>query len=132
MTYEVEVIAALDRVVDPCSKAIGTPLGLVAMGLATLTSIDSKTGRVSLSLRLTSPCCAYGPALVAAMRAEVESLSWTTSVHVTIEHGALWSERSLTDAAAQTLNARRVITLALSGAQPYKWPVPPSSTRRAP
>ena len=60
------VVAALDAVVDPCSNALGEPLGLHEMGLTSRVDIDDDACAVVVTMRLTSQCCAYGPTMALA------------------------------------------------------------------
>lgn len=123
------VLAALDRVVDPCSQAIGEPLGMREMGLVTAVDIDAGRGAVAVTMRLTSPCCAYGPALAEALRREVASLDGVGDVEVIVDHAAVWTPAAIETGAAARLDARRQRTIELSGARPHAWNRPePRST----
>jgi metal-sulfur cluster biosynthetic enzyme len=50
------VYAELDKIIDPCSSASVTPMGLVEMGLVRTVEV-SGSGEVDVFLRLTSPTC---------------------------------------------------------------------------
>jgi metal-sulfur cluster biosynthetic enzyme len=113
--------AALNRVVDPCSNAIGEPLGLVEMGLADDVDVDDSTGTVTVTMRLTSPCCAYGPTMATAAEREIAALPGVRAATVRIDHGAVWTPGEITGTAADRLAERRSRTLQLAGVRPYDW-----------
>lgn len=113
--------AALDFVVDPCSNAMGEPLGLIEMGLVSHLAIDDSAGAVDVTMRLTSPCCAYGPMMARAAERELESVAEVQHAHVVIDHAAVWTPLDITAPAATRLEARRATTRTLIGAPPYDW-----------
>jgi metal-sulfur cluster biosynthetic enzyme len=115
------VTRALDRVVDPCSNAMGLPLGLVEMGLVKDVEFDHAAAQVVVRLRLTSPCCSYGPLIAAAARTELQRIPGLASATVEIDHGATWTPAALTTDAARRLEQRRAATRRLTGVQPYTW-----------
>lgn len=84
------VLEQLNRVVDPCSEALGRSLGLVDMGLIDRVEITD-AGSVDVYLRLTSPAC-Y---LVTYMQDEavrlVSRCDGVTSVAVHPDEGLDWS-----------------------------------------
>ncbi len=132
------VAAALDRVVDPCSNALGEPLGLREMGLATVVGIDDTVGEVTVTMRLTSPCCAYGPTMALAAERELRGVAGVTSASVTIDHGAVWTTDEILPEASVRLTDRRVRTLAVADHRPYDWSTwtapgshPTGATRRS-
>lgn len=116
-----DVVAAIDRVVDPCSSAMGLPLGLAELGLATVEACEPDAGRVSVRLRLTSPCCAYGPTMAKAIEHELTALAWIHCASVEIDHAAIWTELHITPDAAARLEVRRENTRAVTGVRPYPW-----------
>jgi len=118
MVSPADVRAAVDRVVDPCSNAMGVPLGLLAMGLVDVVDVSP---RVELRLRLTSPCCSYGPTLAAALVTEVGRLPDVADVHVEIDHGAMWSPARISVDAAASLRRRRAHTVFVTGVRPHDW-----------
>jgi metal-sulfur cluster biosynthetic enzyme len=112
--------AALDRVVDPCSQALGEPLGLREMGLTSAITVD-ESGAVTVTMRLTSPCCAYGPMMATAAEQEIAALPGVRSASVRIDHGAVWTHAAIAAPAAARLAARRSRTRELAGVLPYDW-----------
>jgi len=115
------VLAAVDRVVDPCSAAMGTPIGLAELGLLTVESIDEDSGAIRLHLRLTSPCCSYGPMLATAVEHVLGELEWVSVASVQIDHDVIWSEAEIAPATAARLAARRDLTRTLTGVRPFDW-----------
>lgn len=116
-----EVHAALDRVVDPCSNAMGAPLGLHEMGLAHDVSLDVAARAVRVTMRVTSPCCAYGPAMAVAAQRELAALDGIDVATVEIDHGAVWVPTAMTPAAIERIELRRRATRELAGVTPYDW-----------
>ena len=121
MSRRDEVYTSINRVVDPCSKALGLPLGLTEMGLAAITDLDDATGAVHITMCVTSPCCAYAAAMALAVEEEVRSLDWVRAVHVSIDPTVTWTEAAMSVQARDSLAARRSRTLVVSGAQPFAW-----------
>jgi len=113
--------AALDRVVDPCSNALGEPLGLREMGLTASIDIDEHVGSVQVTMRLTSPCCAYGPTMALAAEHELHAVSGVRSATVTIDHSAVWTPAEILSEASVRLSDRRARTLAIADTQPHDW-----------
>lgn len=109
----------MNRVVDPCSNAMGLPLGLTDMGLASITSIDDTNGAVHVTMIVTSPCCAYAPVMASAVKAEVSMLDWVRAVTVTFDPTATWTEAAMSALARDALASRRARTVALSGIEPF-------------
>lgn len=117
----VAVDAALDRVVDPCSNALGEPLGLREMGLVSAVEIDDVERCVSVTMRLTSPCCAYGPSMAVAAERELLAVPGVRNARVGIDHAAVWTPGEITAGAAVRLAERRRRTVELTDARPYDW-----------
>lgn len=120
MRVEVDdVLAAVDRVVDPCSAAMGVPVGLHDLGL--VVDVQPADDRITVRLRLTSPCCAYGPQLAAAVAAEIAALPGHPVADVTIDHASMWTPAMMSATATDALAARRRRTLELTALEPYDW-----------
>jgi len=120
-TIRTAVEVALDAVVDPCSNAQGTPLGLAEMGLVTSISVEDGNGEVHVTLTMTSPCCAYGPALAEAARAEIATIPGVSRAIVTIDHDAVWTPEQMTSPARVELARRRRRIVELGDLRPYDW-----------
>ena len=112
---------ALDRVVDPCSNALGEPLGLREMGLTSSVDVDDASGTVTVTMRLTSPCCAYGPTMALAAERELAVVPGVRSATVTIDHGAVWTPAEILPNASVRLSERRFRTIAVFDVRPYEW-----------
>lgn len=115
------VDAAIDRVVDPCSNALGEPLGLAEMGLVSDVVIDDAAGSVEVTMRLTSPCCAYGPTMAVAAECELRALAGVETARVTIDHAAVWTPDEMAPSSSVRLVARRERTLAVADVRPHDW-----------
>ena len=116
MSLHDTVRAALDRVVDPCSLAAGAPTSLPDMGLLDW-SLDGSV--VQVTLRLTSPCCVYGPRMLEAVRAELMTVPGVTEVRAAIDYAAVWTPQMMTAAGRRALDARRADSRALGDVRPY-------------
>ena len=117
-----DIRAALDTVVDPCSAAMGAPLGLAEMGLVREIHIGD-SGAVTVTMCVTSPCCAFGPTMADAARQRVASVLGVQSVQVTIDPSVVWSETLLNEHVALSTSARRQQQRAIMGIEPYRWDV---------
>ena len=115
-----DIRAALDAVVDPCSAAMGAPLGLAEMGLVREIHIGD-SGAVSVTMCVTSPCCAFGPTMADAARERVASVPGVQSVQVTIDPSVVWSETLLDEQVALSTSVRRQQQRAIMGIEPYRW-----------
>ena len=115
-----DIRAALDAVVDPCSAAMGAPLGLAEMGLVREIHID-ESGAVCILMCVTSPCCAFGPTMADAARERVASVPGVQSVQVTIDPSVVWSETLLNEHVALSTSVRRQQQRAIMGIEPYRW-----------
>lgn len=109
-----QVLDRLDLILDPCSVAGGTPMGLREMGLVGGVTV-SDDGDVAIDLRLTSPFCH----MIAYMQEEahrlVGELPGVRSVTVTGDRGLDWSP-SLIAPEAQERRRRRLDLQVLPGA----------------
>jgi len=112
---------ALDRVVDPCSNALGEPLGLREMGLTPSVDIDDASGTVTVTMCLTSPCCEFGPTMALAAERELAAVPGVRSVTVTIDYGAAWTPAAIMPSATVRLSERRLHTIAVFDIQPHEW-----------
>jgi metal-sulfur cluster biosynthetic enzyme len=104
----VEVLAAINDIVDPCSAAVRVPIGIVDFGL--VESVDLDGGRVNLELLTTAPSCMFTGLFEEEVERRVAALPWVESVHVAINSEprflSLWDESRMSDAARAAL-ARR-------------------------
>jgi metal-sulfur cluster biosynthetic enzyme len=84
------IMAALNRVQDPCSVAARRAMGLVDMGLIDRVEIGNE-GAVEVFLRLTSPACYLMPYLESESVAQVSACPGVTAVAVHPDEGLDWS-----------------------------------------
>lgn len=101
----------LDTIGDPCSVAVGVPMGLGEMGLLRRVEADAD-GNVEIDLRLTSPSCM----MLGYFKVEAERLARTVdgvrTVTVTSDTGLDWRPEMISAAAQQR---RREALLARGG-----------------
>ncbi len=121
---------ALNRVVDPCSNALGEPLGLREMGLIPSVVIDEGLGSVTVTMCVTSACCAYGPTMARAAEAELARLHGVRSATVTLDYSVVWTPDDIEGTAAVRLSARRRRTVAVADVRPHDWSTWPMSSER--
>lgn len=54
-----DVVARLEQVIDPCSRGVGNPMSIVALGLVDAGSVEIEGEHVRVSLTLTDPMCVF-------------------------------------------------------------------------
>ena len=101
------VLAALGRVIDPCSLGAGVPASIVEMGL--ISSLESETDRVLVTLRLTSPVCAQVSGICAAIESEVGTVPGVTAVQCEVDCGAEWWPDLMASAVQRRLRQLRPV-----------------------
>jgi metal-sulfur cluster biosynthetic enzyme len=101
------VLAALGRVIDPCSVGAGAAASIVEMGL--IQSLASETDRVLVTLRLTSPVCAQVSGICAAIEREVGSVPGVTVVQCEVDCAAEWWPDLMASAVQQRLRQLRPV-----------------------
>lgn len=105
-----DVLARLDRVVDPCSAATVEPMSLVRMGLIQDVTVSDE-GAVRVDLRLTSPGCFMIAFISTEATRLIAELPGVTSVSVFPDEGLDWTPDNIDPETA----ARRSRGLALLG-----------------
>ncbi len=119
--------AALERVIDPCSLAQGTPLSLASMGL--VRELDVEDGRASLTLAVTSPGCGYVGLFASAAADELASLPGIREVVVALDPSVVWSERDLRlDAREALLGSRSRLQAEIANRRTH--PASPGTDRK--
>jgi metal-sulfur cluster biosynthetic enzyme len=111
---EQDVWAALDGVLDPCSRFNGTYLSFVALGMVDEVGADDG-GAVHVRLLLDDPTCLYMVEIHHEVREAVRSVPGVTSVEISVRADELWDSTRLTPAARSVLGRRpsgRLIPLA--------------------
>jgi metal-sulfur cluster biosynthetic enzyme len=119
-TQREEIHTLLDTIKDPCSIALGCPLGLVELGLVRQVKVDQ--GTVAISLRMTSPGCDFVSLFEQAIVEQVAALPGIQSVDVRILYADMsWSEDSISAegrarlATARQARLRRLKIISTSG-----------------
>jgi metal-sulfur cluster biosynthetic enzyme len=101
-------LVAIDAIIDPCSQALGRPVGLAAMGM--IVRLDEAASRISVTVLPTFPTCMFRGVLQEEIEVRLAALPWCVSVSVRFADADLvWDESRLSDAARATLGrpARR-------------------------
>jgi ATP-binding protein involved in chromosome partitioning len=88
-TTTAAVEKALELVIDPCSKAMGSPMDIVTMGL--VESIDIDGGKVTITVILTDAACYFFTAIEQFVTDVVGVLPDVDEVDVQISSTTLWS-----------------------------------------
>jgi metal-sulfur cluster biosynthetic enzyme len=110
MTVDRELVEQrLDEVVDPCSAANGTDLGLVEMGL--VADIEIESTQVTVSLRLTSPFCMQIPYFIDEVEEKVGELDGVSSVTLETDQGMEWHQGMMADSARARREERKAARL---------------------
>ena len=105
MTSEDAVRAALNEIIDPCSRAAGEPAGLVDMGL--VRRVEVHGARVEVTLALTEPTCLMGFPFVRSARDRLAELPGVEHVDVSLDPSFEWTSAELSPAYAARLARRR-------------------------
>ena len=104
MSKKSRILAALQKVVDPCSAANGTNLSVVEMGL--VESIEIEDRRIAVNLRLTSPDCTMVGYFEEEIEREIESLNGVETVDVLPDQGFSWQPSMLSEKAKRQRERR--------------------------
>ena len=84
-----QVFAALERVPEPCSIAMGAAESIVSMGLVESVDVDGDT--VDVSLVLTDPSCVHFTAMRRYIVDEVTASTAASTVRVRMSTTQLWT-----------------------------------------
>jgi metal-sulfur cluster biosynthetic enzyme len=99
------VLTEIDAIVDPCSRALGRPVGLVAMGV--IERVDILANRVCVTVLPTFPTCIFRGVIEEEIEMRVRTISWCEEVSVRFAGAdAIWDESRLSDAARRVLGRR--------------------------
>src|SRR5688500_13182245 len=103
---QLEVIDAVNRILDPCSETIGVPAGLAHMGIIEHIHLIGST--VQISLLPTTPGCILLGDIVHEIKKKVGALAWCERVEIQLaDTGELWDETRLAHAVRSRLEERR-------------------------
>jgi metal-sulfur cluster biosynthetic enzyme len=102
----------LNTIGDPCSVAVGSPMGVEEMGLIESVDIDDD-GAVAIRMRLTSPTCHMIGYFSVEMRDRLLAVPGVTAVTVTSDAGLDWTADMMSDAAklrrAESLRRKGIV-----------------------
>jgi len=103
---ERKVWAALDGVVDPCSRAMGDELSLVGLGMVDGVQVEPD-GRVTVQLLFDDPLCLYFEMIQRAITELVAAVPGVCEVRVEQTESELWTEDRMQPEARERLHAAR-------------------------
>lgn len=107
-----QVRAAINDIVDPCSRATGVPIGLVEMGIVKGIEV-APDGAVSVRITPTFAGCLFAGVFAPEIEERVGSLAGCASVEVELVAATeTWTEEDMSNSARLRLQKRR---LALRG-----------------
>jgi metal-sulfur cluster biosynthetic enzyme len=115
-----EIIAALNRVYDPCSIAAQAPISILDMGLVERWSVDERRNLV-VRICVTSAGCTMSAHMVRATEVELMKITELSSVLVEIDADAMWTPAAMTERGRAILRARRETSLRVMGTVPQQW-----------
>lgn len=96
----------INQIVDPCSRAAGTPVGLVDMGI--VRSVEIFDGSVRIELMPTFSGCLFAGVFSEEAQRRIEAIAGCDEVVVEIVARAeTWTEDDMSDSARQRLEERR-------------------------
>lgn len=107
---EEDVRAALNTIVDPCSRAAGAPAGLVDMGLIRRLEIrPAPPGRVDVHvvIGVTEYACLIGPSFAAEARKTLSSMAGIRELVIDLDGEFDWDPQDMSPAYQARLNRRR-------------------------
>ena len=108
-----EIRSRIDTIVDPCSAANGTAMGLAEMGLVDRVEVDDG-GHATIYLRLTSPSCMMVGYLAVEITERARRVPGITDARVVTDVGLDWRPSMISPAAQQrrrrALEARGLTT----------------------
>jgi len=89
-----EALSRIDEIVDPCSRALGRPIGLVGMGI--VERLDVAGAAAAVLLLPTFPTCLFRGVFEEEIRARLAALPWCETVSVAFcPADRLWDESRL-------------------------------------
>ena len=102
-----QALRAIELIVDPCSRALDRPIGLVGMGM--IAALDEREGRVEVEVLPTFPTCMFRGVIEEEVEARIRALPWAKSVAVRFAPAdQVWDEtRMSTDARIKLARLRR-------------------------
>jgi metal-sulfur cluster biosynthetic enzyme len=109
MTDPARIRAAINTIIDPCSRAAGAPAGLADMGLIrTLEVTASDTGlHVRAVIGVTEYGCLLGPAFAAGVTHVIQALPGISRVSVELDDAFDWVPEDMSPRYQDELARRR-------------------------
>jgi metal-sulfur cluster biosynthetic enzyme len=102
MSVDVAAVrAAIDAVVDPCSRLQGTNLSLLDLGMVERVEVEG--GRVRVELLLDDPLCMYTFTIQRDLRERVAALPGVSEVDISVVPEFTWSKERATPEARRRL-----------------------------
>jgi metal-sulfur cluster biosynthetic enzyme len=95
---ESALVAALSRVLDPCSVAAGMPLDIVEMGMLAGWSIDSDRN-LQVAICVTTPMCLQAHSILEVASRELAASAAFNSIQLRVDTEVIWTEDRLSDTA---------------------------------
>ena len=92
------LVAALSRVLDPCSVAAGMPLDIVEMGMLAGWSVDSDRN-LQVAICLTTPMCLQAHNILEVASRELAAGGAFNSVQLRVDTEVIWTEDRFSDTA---------------------------------
>ena len=89
---------SLETIVDPCSRAMGAPAGLVSLGLVRDVEIEEgpeSGARVRVTLCITEPGCLMAAVFQETAQRQLAELPGVSEVDVRVDHGHVWDPQQL-------------------------------------
>lgn len=104
-----EVLEVLNRIIDPCSAAMGQPAGLVDMGMIESVRIEESPAgsRISIELLMTEAGCLMSVPFRIQAADDLRALPDISDVEITLNTTREWSEERMTDGLRTALAERR-------------------------
>lgn len=109
MTEVEDVLDALNGVIDPCSRAIGVPAGLVEMGLVSEVRVtQGEHGLlVEATISATEPACMMIAVFATEAKVRLMALPDVSKVDITLGYSSDWSEAQMEPGYHKRLSAAR-------------------------
>lgn len=120
MTLRDRVLAALQDVIDPCSRTAGVPLSILDMGML-ISVVADIDGEVSITMRATSAMCTMIAGITKDVEQRVIAVEGVRVVSVELHGGSIWTEADMTDKGRSALEARRQRARAEIAVKPHEW-----------
>jgi metal-sulfur cluster biosynthetic enzyme len=103
------ILAALEKITDPCSAVHGVPAGLVSMGL--VRDLDITEGpagaHIEVTIALTEVGCLMGGTFATEAQSRLEVLPGVESVAIHLDHSFDWEPEDMSPEYRQRLAERR-------------------------